>query len=134
MMTPVVVTWLSTSLSGLRTPSSRNSRLPPPTTTGSIITRNSSTRSCSTPRSCDVVSAVQAVEAPEGVVDGQDLEPGEAHRSGPAGHDGGAQDRAGHLHGMFGEGGGQAVQDAPAVHEPLGRVAGGSEGVGHAFV
>jgi hypothetical protein len=38
MLTPVVVTWLSTSRSGLCAPSSRNSRLPPPTTTGSIIT------------------------------------------------------------------------------------------------
>src|SRR5215213_1785685 len=48
MMTPVVVTWLSRSRSGLSAPSSRNRRLPPPTTTGSIITRNSSTRSWAT--------------------------------------------------------------------------------------
>src|SRR5215213_1063657 len=33
-----------------------------------------------------------------------------------------------------GEGRRQAVQDAPAVHQPLGRVPGGGEGVGDALV
>ena len=36
--------------------------------------------------------------------------------------------------GVLGQGRGQAVQDAPAVHEPLGGVAGGGEGVGDALV
>jgi hypothetical protein len=36
IIAPVVVTWLSTSRSGLSAPSSRKMRLPPPTTTGSI--------------------------------------------------------------------------------------------------
>lgn len=43
----MVVTWLLTSRSGLSAPSSLKMRLPPPMTTGSIITRNSSTRSFS---------------------------------------------------------------------------------------
>jgi hypothetical protein len=37
MIAPVVVTWLSTSRSGLSARSSRKTRLPPPTTTGSIM-------------------------------------------------------------------------------------------------
>ena len=44
---PVIITLLSSSRSGLSAPSSRKMRLPPPTTSGSIITRNSSTRLCS---------------------------------------------------------------------------------------
>src|SRR4029450_2509535 len=79
-------------------------------------------------------SAVQAVETPEGVVNGQDLEPGEAGRGGPTGDGGGAQDRAGGLHRPLGQGGGQAVQDAPAVHEPLHLIAGRGEGLSHPFV
>jgi len=47
MIAPVLVTWLSISRSGLSTPSLWKMRLPPPTMSGSIITRNSSTRSCS---------------------------------------------------------------------------------------
>ena len=43
---PAVVTWLSTRRRDLSVPSSRKSRLPLPRRSGSIVRRNSSTRSC----------------------------------------------------------------------------------------
>ena len=43
---PVLVTWLSTSRSGLAAPSSGRKRLPPPRTSGMIISRKSSTSPC----------------------------------------------------------------------------------------
>src|ERR1700686_113848 len=76
----------------------------------------------------------QAVKAPEIVLDGQDLDAREPGLARIATQRLGTHNRAGAEPGRINSADGQAVQNAPSVHEALELIPGRAERLGHALV